>query len=102
MELFNRKGQIIIPHTNFIYQIELYFSDKNTWRLEDSKMWQSKECIEELAEVQFYNYPNYKLVKYTELVAAPISWLKSNAESFEYKSSKELKQEKKNAKQSTS
>lgn len=102
MDAYRFKDSIIFQSTKFIYEVELFHSTKDSWNLEDSKLFGSKEFIEDLAECVIYPYINYRLIKYTNLIAAPKEWLKENANWFNYESKKEikkkLKQEKENEK----
>ena len=91
MNAYKREDKIIFENDKFIYEIELYVLNKKSWNLEDSKYFSCKEYIEDLAEVIYYDYKAYTLVKYTTLIAAHKKWLESNAELFNYESTKEIK-----------
>ena len=82
----------------FIYEVSLFKSDLLSWNLEDSKLYSSNVFIEDLVEFQKWIYDEFKLFKYTELISAPIQWLKENAIELEIETKKEKNKRKREEK----
>ena len=82
----------------FIYEVNLFKYEDNCWNLENSKLYSSLIFISDLVEFEKWIYDDFKLFKYTELIAAPIEWLNRNAILIEYETRKEKSKRKREEK----
>ena len=82
------------PYESFIYEVDLHVMEEKSWRLEDIKRYSCKEFIENIIDYSIFIYKDYKLVKTTTLLAAPLQWLEQNATLVEYETPKEKRKRK--------
>ena len=99
MELyFKYQDELVKEYPGFIYEVEIYKKDFNSWCLEESNYYSTTKIIPDLINFAKYDYVGYSLFKYVNLIAAPSSWLKANAIQIEIESSKEKRKRIKNEK----
>ena len=95
-------NQIIDISDNFIYEVDLFKYQNNTWNLENTKLYSCDKFIENMIEFQQWNVSDFKIFKFTTLLSAPLNWLQNNAIEIEYETPKEKRKRKlleKNGKQ---
>lgn len=69
----------------FIYEVLIYVYQDNTYYLYESKQYRCNQYIENIIEYSYHKYSKFSIEKEIQLVKAPISWLKENAQYYENK-----------------
>lgn len=89
MKHFKFNNNFISTSDTFIYEVDLFKYQNNTWNLENTKQYSCDKFIENLVEYQDWLYESFKIFKYTNLISAPINWIKENCVEVEYETKKE-------------
>jgi len=92
------QGDFIKEYPGFIYELEIYKKEYNSWNLEESGYYSSTTLIKDLIPFIKYDYKDYSLFKYVTLIAAPSKWLKQNAIQVTIETGKEKRKRIKNEK----
>ena len=87
-------NQIIDISDNFIYEVDLFKYQNNTWNLENTKLYSCDKFIENMIEFQQWIGIDFKIFKYTTLISAPINWIKENCIEIDYETPKEKRKRK--------
>lgn len=90
MEHYHKYNDLLLKeYPAFIYEVEIFKGTQDSWNLEESSMYKSATIINDLVDFVIYTYAEYKLFKYTNLIAAPLKWLQENAITIELETAKE-------------
>ena len=101
MKHFKFNDNFISISDTFIYEVDLFKYQDNTWNLENTKSYSCDKFIEDVVEFQKWIGIDFKIFKYTTLISAPINWIKENCIEIDYETPKEKRKRKlleKNAK----
>ena len=101
MKHFKFNDNFISISDTFIYEVDLFKYQDNTWNLENTKSYSCDKFIEDVVEFQKWIGIDFKIFKYTTLISAPINWIKDNCIEIDYETPKEKRKRKlleKNAK----
>ena len=102
MKHFKFNDNFISISDTFIYEVDLFKYQGNTWNLENTKSYSCDKFIEDVVEFQKWIGVNFKVFKFVTLLSAPLKWLEKNAIQVEYETPKEKRKRKlleKNGKQ---
>lgn len=86
---FKFQDELVKEYPGFIYEVEIYRKESNSWNLEESSYYSSTSTIKDLISFTKYVYKDYLLFKYVTLIAAPSKWLKENAIQITVETAKE-------------
>ena len=92
------QDDLVREYPEFIYELEIYKKEFNSWNLEESGYYSSITLIKDLVPFIKYDYKGYSLFKYVSLIAAPSKWLKKNAIKVKIETGKEKRKRIKNEK----
>ena len=87
-------NQIVDISDNFIYEVDLFKCQNNTWNLENTKLYSCDKFIENMIEFQQWIGIDFKIFKFVTLLSAPLNWLEKNAVQIEYETPKEKRKRK--------
>jgi hypothetical protein len=73
------QNRIIKEDEYFIYEVLIYLHTKNSFSLHESKIYKSKQFIDNIIESSYNRYKDFTIEKEIQLIKAPINWLEKFA-----------------------
>ena len=94
MKHYKFNDNFISISNTFIYEVDLFKYQNNTWNLENTKLYSCDKFIEDVVEFQKWIGVDFKIFKYTTLISAPLNWIKENCIEIDYETPKEKRKRK--------
>lgn len=73
---FGENKIIILPY--YLYEVSIYKITNDTVNIINSKYYKSNKLLKTNKEIEYRKFRNYLLVRYIDLLGAPINFIKEN------------------------
>ena len=94
MKHYKFNNNFILISDTFIYEVDLFKYQNNTWNLENTKLYSCDKFIENIIDFQQWVGVDFKVFKFTTLISAPLNWIKENCIEVDYETLKEKRKRK--------